>query len=129
MLAGREFLISELLTVLEAGIAAAKRLGDVGAAAQLSTLLIEADQRFQAEQFADPAPIYTNEDPFFRRIDRALGRRVGNDPDFAAAIADLGALTVPKANKGYPFLLFVGLGALGAAAYLAWEVGQRRGRR
>lgn len=128
MLAGREFLISELLTVLEAGIAVAKRLGDVGAAAQLSTLLIEADHRFQVEQFADPAPIYTKEDPFFRRIEGALGR-IGNDPDFAAAIADLGAITAPKANKGYPFLLFLGLGALGAAAYLAWELGERRGRR
>lgn len=126
-LAGREFLISELLTVLEHGIAAARRLGNVNAAAALSSLLLEADQRFQVEQFADPAPIYSSADPFVRRIERALGP-VGRDPDFAASISDLGALTVGRAKTGYPFLLFLGLGALGAAAVLAFELGERRRR-
>ena len=119
----REWLINELVGVLEAGFAAAYRQANLRAAETLSALLSEAENRLDEEQFLDPAPIYTTSSPFVQRIDAAL-RPISADPQFVAEISELG-VDIPAAKTGHPWLLVVGLSALGLAGVIAF-VGRRR---
>ena len=131
MLAGREMTIYDLLSILEAAFAAAQRMGSVGAAGAISGLLIELDERFQVEQFADPAPLYTSRDRIVKRIERAISP-VASDPGFNRDMQALDFTLLPPAPEPKRSLMWaVSLGALGLAGLTAHVLfpGPRRRRR